>query len=205
MWGRAVANMHMVRLDTGLVSSLKKITQPDLIRKGTWNLVSGNHEDVAPLLAHLGKGFSASHSASLTAGICITTFGNDHTFFDNDLKMGKQEGHRHKKRLVGKARKPLFIGWWRDPESNRGHKDFQSSALPTELSRLGEKELIKAIAVSASTAFAGVFQPPPKTAHPRVSPFAAARRPRSPAKSSWWPYLKSCMKWSACGTRPYSP
>ena len=28
--------------------------------------------------------------------------------------------------------------WWRDPESNRGHKDFQSSALPTELSRLWE-------------------------------------------------------------------
>ena len=24
--------------------------------------------------------------------------------------------------------------WWRDPESNRGHKDFQSFALPTELS-----------------------------------------------------------------------
>ncbi len=25
--------------------------------------------------------------------------------------------------------------WWRDPESDRGHKDFQSSALPAELSR----------------------------------------------------------------------
>jgi hypothetical protein len=24
--------------------------------------------------------------------------------------------------------------WWPDPESNWGHKDFQSSALPTELS-----------------------------------------------------------------------
>jgi hypothetical protein len=24
--------------------------------------------------------------------------------------------------------------WWQDAESNRGHKDFQSSALPTELS-----------------------------------------------------------------------
>lgn len=24
---------------------------------------------------------------------------------------------------------------WRDPDLNRGHKDFQSSALPTELSR----------------------------------------------------------------------
>ncbi len=31
-------------------------------------------------------------------------------------------------------------GEWLDPESNRGHEDFQSSALPTELSsreRLG--------------------------------------------------------------------
>ena len=27
-------------------------------------------------------------------------------------------------------------GKWRDPESNRGHTDFQSVALPTELSRL---------------------------------------------------------------------
>jgi hypothetical protein len=27
------------------------------------------------------------------------------------------------------------MGWWRNPESNRGHKDFQSSALPTELFR----------------------------------------------------------------------
>ena len=25
--------------------------------------------------------------------------------------------------------------WWRDPDSNRGHMDFQSTALPTELSR----------------------------------------------------------------------
>ena len=27
------------------------------------------------------------------------------------------------------------IGWWRDPESDWGHGDFQSPALPTELSR----------------------------------------------------------------------
>ena len=26
------------------------------------------------------------------------------------------------------------IKWWPDQESNQGHKDFQSSALPTELS-----------------------------------------------------------------------
>ena len=29
---------------------------------------------------------------------------------------------------------PLPEKWWQDPELNRGHKDFQSSALPTELS-----------------------------------------------------------------------
>ena len=29
----------------------------------------------------------------------------------------------------------LAMGWWRNPESNWGHKDFQSSALPTELFR----------------------------------------------------------------------
>ena len=41
------------------------------------------------------------------------------------------------------ARKPFRgrgFGWWRDPESNRGHKDFQSSALPTELSRRNPKK-----------------------------------------------------------------
>src|ERR1051325_9536197 len=27
-----------------------------------------------------------------------------------------------------------LVEWWQDPELNRGHKDFQSSALPTELS-----------------------------------------------------------------------
>jgi hypothetical protein len=26
------------------------------------------------------------------------------------------------------------LDWWLEPESNRRHKDFQSSALPTELS-----------------------------------------------------------------------
>ncbi len=28
----------------------------------------------------------------------------------------------------------IFL-WWRDPDLNRGHIDFQSIALPTELSR----------------------------------------------------------------------
>ena len=34
---------------------------------------------------------------------------------------------------VGSALKAI-LKWWPDPESNWGHKDFQSSALPTELS-----------------------------------------------------------------------
>ena len=34
----------------------------------------------------------------------------------------------------------VFI-WWRDPESNWGHADFQSAALPTELSRPFFKEV----------------------------------------------------------------
>src|SRR4051812_33065850 len=29
---------------------------------------------------------------------------------------------------------------WRDPDSNRGHHDFQSCALPTELSRRGASD-----------------------------------------------------------------
>jgi hypothetical protein len=32
----------------------------------------------------------------------------------------------------------LRIKWWRDPDLNRGHTDFQSVALPTELSRHAE-------------------------------------------------------------------
>ncbi len=34
---------------------------------------------------------------------------------------------------VGSALKAI-LKWWPDAESNCGHKDFQSSALPTELS-----------------------------------------------------------------------
>src|ERR687886_733498 len=33
----------------------------------------------------------------------------------------------------------LTAGGWRDPDSNRGHHDFQSCALPTELSRRGAR------------------------------------------------------------------
>ncbi len=32
---------------------------------------------------------------------------------------------------------------WLDPESNRGHEDFQSSALPTELSSLKGDKIMK--------------------------------------------------------------
>ena len=33
----------------------------------------------------------------------------------------------------------MNTGKWLEPESNRRHEDFQSSALPTELSSLGEE------------------------------------------------------------------
>ncbi|GEM_PF-1970044 len=33
----------------------------------------------------------------------------------------------------------ILFSWWRDPESNWGHADFQSAALPTELSRQNNK------------------------------------------------------------------
>ena len=35
--------------------------------------------------------------------------------------------------------------WWRDPELNRGHKDFQSSALPTELSRRRQRICLQTV------------------------------------------------------------
>ena len=41
---------------------------------------------------------------------------------------------------------PFVKGKWLDPESNRGHEDFQSSALPTELSsRVRDCEFMMAI------------------------------------------------------------
>ena len=36
--------------------------------------------------------------------------------------------------LLLQRQRRMGMGWWQDPELNRGHKDFQSSALPTELS-----------------------------------------------------------------------
>ena len=36
--------------------------------------------------------------------------------------------------LRNKEEKPNGEKWWLEPESNRRHEDFQSSALPTELS-----------------------------------------------------------------------
>jgi hypothetical protein len=46
-----------------------------------------------------------------------------------------------------KQRHPAFMGpckRWRDPDSNRGHHDFQSCALPTELSRQRAGRLARA-------------------------------------------------------------
>src|SRR5436189_6251740 len=49
--------------------------------------------------------------------------------FDPDRRLrGAAEGT--KKALITRA-----FAEWRDPDSNRGHHDFQSCALPTELSR----------------------------------------------------------------------
>jgi hypothetical protein len=46
--------------------------------------------------------------------------------------------HLHGLQQPGKRKPPDFIRgfkwWWQEPELNRRHKDFQSSALPTELS-----------------------------------------------------------------------
>ena len=44
-------------------------------------------------------------------------------------------GHARLRRGFGAAVffPPRKENWWQGPESNRGHKDFQSSALPTEL------------------------------------------------------------------------
>ncbi len=41
--------------------------------------------------------------------------------------------HVRKGKQTGPALQ-ILLKWWQDPESNRGHKDFQSSALPAELS-----------------------------------------------------------------------
>ena len=43
--------------------------------------------------------------------------------------VAKQPGWTRKTQTEGRV-----FQWWPDPESNWGHKDFQSSALPTELS-----------------------------------------------------------------------
>jgi hypothetical protein len=40
----------------------------------------------------------------------------------------------------------LYMDWWLDPELNWGHKDFQSSALPTELS--SHRDQIPAVILS---------------------------------------------------------
>ena len=53
---------------------------------------------------------------------------------------GKKAREGEERKRKKKARKLLLaktyglISWWPDQESNQGHKDFQSSALPSELS-----------------------------------------------------------------------
>ena len=42
------------------------------------------------------------------------------------------------KKLSQKFERVFVYLWWRDPDLNRGHMDFQSIALPTELSRLND-------------------------------------------------------------------
>jgi ubiquinone/menaquinone biosynthesis C-methylase UbiE len=41
----------------------------------------------------------------------------------------------------------IRVPTWRDPDSNRGHHDFQSCALPTELSRQRARRLARLIAL----------------------------------------------------------
>ena len=38
--------------------------------------------------------------------------------------------------MENKKEDTTLLMWWAEPESNRRHLDFQSSALPTELSAL---------------------------------------------------------------------
>ena len=57
------------------------------------------------------------------------------------------------------ARRAKNEEWWPDPESNWGHKDFQSSALPTELSGLGQNAELSVLRIPASTEFFDFFEP----------------------------------------------
>src|SRR5450830_1578658 len=54
---------------------------------------------------------------------------------------------REQKRLTSCCLRACY-GWWRDSELNRGHADFQSAALPTELSRHYPKTHIHGFFVS---------------------------------------------------------
>ncbi len=46
-----------------------------------------------------------------------------------------QNTTKNQKRLYNEIAAKPFVSWCRDQESNQGHTDFQSVALPTELSR----------------------------------------------------------------------
>lgn len=59
-------------------------------------------------------------------------------------------------------RKPRkTIKWWRGPESNRGHEDFQSTALPTELPRHVERaggfRLLSSVTILSKSNFSFFF------------------------------------------------
>ena len=79
-------------------------------------LFCGHVKDIGPVAA------SASVTASIAGGI-----------FFCKLQVDAEPGGW---RMGGIGNTGVFLKWWQDPELNRGHKDFQSSALPTELSCL---------------------------------------------------------------------
>ena len=75
----------------------------------------------------------------------------------NGMEFGAitQELHKDKSPLLaGFCLEPLGLGkslalvvpnWWRGGESNTGHEDFQSTALPTELPRHDRRTLLNSL------------------------------------------------------------
>src|ERR671926_1277399 len=76
-------------------------------------------------------------------------YGETRTRTGPDDVPGHGQGCRHRVRMARPGLEPVRMTSpvtgrdavtgcvWRDPDSNRGHHDFQSCALPTELSRRG--------------------------------------------------------------------
>jgi hypothetical protein len=58
-------------------------------------------------------------------------------------------------RIFLRIHKRLFK-WWQDPELNRGHKDFQSSALPTELSCRRRTDIKSKFLIDDKSQFASI-------------------------------------------------